>query len=95
PVSGARLLGDDVAAAQLLQALPGFLQAHQLHSAHINFSDRRVHQLLQQDRRWLLRVGCQDHWHNRGYRDFQDFLDALTSRKRKQLRKARQRVASQ
>ncbi|CCP04845.1 hypothetical protein BN439_3822 [Erwinia amylovora Ea644] len=95
PVSGARLLGDDVAAAQLLQALPGFLQANQLHSAHINFSDRRVHQLLQQDRRWLLRVGCQYHWHNRGYRDFQDFLDTLTSRKRKQLRKERQRVASQ
>ncbi|CCG89019.1 GNAT family N-acetyltransferase [Erwinia piriflorinigrans] len=95
PVSGARLLGDDAAAARLLQALPGFLDAEPLHSAHINFSDRRMHPLLQQDRRWLLRLGCQYHWHNRGYRDFQDFLDTLTSRKRKQLRKERQLVASQ
>ncbi|AUX71150.1 GNAT family N-acetyltransferase [Erwinia pyrifoliae] len=95
PVSGARLLGDDAAAARLLQALPGFLATEQFHSAHMTFSDRRVHQLLQQDARWLLRLGCQYHWHNHGYRDFQDFLDTLTSRKRKQLRKERQLVASQ
>ena len=40
-------------------------------------------------------MGCQFHWQNRGYRDFQDFLDALSSRKRKQMRKEREQVAGQ
>ncbi len=95
PVSGARLLGEAGAGAQLLQALPGFLESQSLFSAHINFSDERVQHGLADDPRWLPRLGCQYHWHNRGFRDFQDFLDLLTSRKRKQLRKERQLVASQ
>lgn len=95
PVSGARLLGSEQAGARLLQALPEFLEQRALYSAHINFSDARVHQHLAGDERWLPRLGCQYHWHNRGFRDFQDFLDLLTSRKRKQLRKERELVASQ
>ncbi|CAH0241068.1 hypothetical protein SRABI13_02705 [Erwinia aphidicola] len=95
PVSGARLLGNEHAGALLLQALPQFLEQQALYSAHINFSDARVHQHLAGDERWLPRMGCQYHWHNRGFRDFQDFLDLLTSRKRKQLRKERELVASQ
>jgi len=95
PVSGARLLGNEHAGARLLPALPQFLEQQALYSAHINFSDARVHQHLAGDERWLPRLGCQYHWHNRGFRDFQDFLDLLTSRKRKQLRKERELVASQ
>ena len=95
PVSGARLLGEEPAAALLLQALPAFLDRHGLYSAHINFSDARVRHHLAHDTRWLPRLGCQYHWHNRGFRDFQDFLDLLTSRKRKQLRKERELVARQ
>jgi uncharacterized protein len=38
------------------------------------------------------RASFQYHWHNRGYRDFDGFLGALASRKRKQLRKERQRA---
>ncbi|WP_338507444.1 GNAT family N-acetyltransferase [Erwinia aphidicola] len=95
PVSGARLLGNEHAGARLPQALPQFLEQQALYSAHINFSDARVHQHLAGDERWLPRLGCQYHWHNRGFRDFQDFLDLLTSRKRKQLRKERELVASQ
>jgi uncharacterized protein len=43
----------------------------------------------------ILREACQFHWHNRGYRDFGDFLQTLSSRKRKNLRKERADVASQ
>lgn len=95
PVSGARLLGSDREAAKLLQAIPAFLAERQLYSGHINFSDERIRQGLEQDPHWLPRLGCQYHWHNRGFRDFQNFLDLLTSRKRKQLRKEREGVASQ
>ncbi len=40
----------------------------------------------------LLRQGCQFHWHNRGYRDFQDFLDTFTAKRRKTLNRERRRV---
>lgn len=92
PVSGARLLGDSTALAQLLAALPDALHQHQLSGAHINFTDTRADALLQSSPDWLLRFGCQYHWHNPGYRDFQDFLDTLMSRKRKQLRKEREQI---
>ena len=38
------------------------------------------------------RASYQFHWHNRGYACFDDFLAQLTSRKRKQIRKERQRA---
>ena len=42
----------------------------------------------------LIRAGCQFHWRNRGYRDFQDYLDALTSKRRKEIRRERRDAAS-
>ena len=38
------------------------------------------------------RASLQFHWHNRGYQTFDEFLGALKSRKRKQLRKERERA---
>ncbi|WP_299806433.1 GNAT family N-acetyltransferase [uncultured Shewanella sp.] len=40
----------------------------------------------------LQRLGTQFHWFNRDYSDFQAFLSALTSRKRKDINKERQKV---
>ena len=40
------------------------------------------------------RASYQFHWHNRGYTSWDHFLAALTSRKRKQLRKERAKVAT-
>jgi len=41
---------------------------------------------------WLLRMGQQFHWKNDDYRSFDDFLGALSSRKRKAIRKEREAV---
>ena len=41
----------------------------------------------------LRRTGCHFHWHNAGYTRFDDFLAALSSRKRKKIRRERRRVA--
>ena len=41
---------------------------------------------------WMLRIGEQYHWHNQGYKSFGDFLGALSSRKRKAIRKERERA---
>ncbi len=38
---------------------------------------------------WLQRLGTQFHWENAGYRDFDDFLAALSSRKRKAIKRER------
>ncbi len=40
----------------------------------------------------LERVGCQFHWHNRDYADFEDFLSRLTSKRRKNIRRERRLV---
>ena len=41
----------------------------------------------------LTRAGCRFHWQNPGYRDFSDFLDTLTSKKRKDIRRERRLLA--
>jgi uncharacterized protein len=96
PVSGPRLLSaTPEAGIELLACLPGYIDIEKLSSAHINFTDPVADALLADQPGWLQRLGCQFHWQNRGYRDFQDFLDALSSRKRKQMRKEREQVAGQ
>ncbi|MGD8163936.1 GNAT family N-acetyltransferase [Pantoea sp. FN0307] len=94
PVSGPRLLGDATSLTALLEALPEALARQGFSGAHINFTDPRSDVLLAAQPGWLSRLGCQYHWHNPGYRDFQDFLDTLMSRKRKQIRKEREQVAA-
>lgn len=41
---------------------------------------------------YLCRKGCQFHWHNRGYTDFDEFLTQFTSEKRKKVRRERRRI---
>jgi uncharacterized protein len=43
---------------------------------------------------WLRRTDTQFHWHNQGYGQFSDFLAALSSRKRKNIRKERAAVSA-
>jgi predicted N-acyltransferase len=96
PVSGPRLLARTVEQGQaLLDTLPGYLETEGLSGAHVNFTDPALDALLAKAPEWLPRLGCQYHWQNRGYGDFQDFLDTLASRKRKQMRKEREQVMAQ
>jgi predicted N-acyltransferase len=44
---------------------------------------------------YLKRTGCQYHWLNNHYQSFDDFLSTFNSRKRKNLKKERQKVAAQ
>jgi uncharacterized protein len=99
PASGPRLLcrADLPAAAtrvQLLAAMRERLDAAQLSSVHALFLDAPAHAACEQDG-WLLRRDCHFQWHNRGYRDFDDFLDGFSADKRKKARRERRRVAEQ
>ena len=87
PVPGPRLLGSQQ--QHLLAAAEAVVVQNEISSAHITFIDEAGAAECRR-RGWLLRDGVQYHWRNRGYRDFEDFLAALTSRKRKTIRKERE-----
>ncbi|MFL6778077.1 MAG: peptidogalycan biosysnthesis protein, partial [Sphingomicrobium sp.] len=86
PCVGQRLLGADRNA--LLAALETVTIQNTLSSAHITFLTDEESRLAEA-RGWLRRDGLQYHWFNRGYAGFDDFLGALSSRKRKAIRKER------
>jgi predicted N-acyltransferase len=93
PVTGPRLLARDEAARRaLLEAMLARTQEDGLSSLHCNFLPDA--ELGAFDERWLARADVQFHWRNEaGWRDFEDFLAALNSRKRKTLRAERAQVA--
>ncbi|MGI4732201.1 MAG: GNAT family N-acetyltransferase [Janthinobacterium lividum] len=93
PVPGPRLLlRDDAvgrdAGAALLAGIEAVVDQHGLSSAHATFVDPGQLPLFEAAG-WLVREGTQFHWRNEGYGSFDDFLDALASRKRKAIRKER------
>jgi predicted N-acyltransferase len=99
PATGPRLLcRPDLAAAplrsQLLAAMRERLQAERLSSVHMLFLDAPARAACEQDG-WLLRRDCHFQWHNRDYRDFDDFLDGFSADKRKKARRERRRVLEQ
>jgi hypothetical protein len=91
PVPGPRLLrrpGTGVSVGVLADALQQACQAHDLSSVHVTFCQEDEWNGLG-EAGWLRRMGMQFHWENQGYSDFDDFLGALSSRKRKVLRRER------
>jgi uncharacterized protein len=93
PVPGPRLLvrpGADAAANEQLLAGAAIEVARQngLSSVHVTFLDKDAQQRLA-GLGFLARTGQQFHWHNQGYKTFDDFLSTFASRKRKSVRKER------
>ncbi len=89
PVPGPRLLlRDPTLAPALIGAVQAVVDQNDLSSAHATFLDEAQVPLFEAAG-WLIRQGVQFHWTNRGYRDFDGFLDDLASRKRKAIRKER------
>jgi hypothetical protein len=98
PVPGPRLLVRPGAGASARATL-----AHALVSAAEQLGVSSLHVTFCREEEWhelgragmLKRQGVQYHWHNRGYRSFDDFLGALKSGRRKTIRKERARVEEQ
>jgi len=92
PVPGSRLLATAPSAQRALaKALTEVARQSGLSSAHLLFGTQEDHAALT-DLGWLQREGVQFHWFNRGYRDFEEFLETLTQPKRKKIRAERRRV---
>lgn len=99
PSQGPRLMLEPqlrqlLTAEQVHGLLDGLADRQGASSWHLLFPDSADQQLLHHNAE-LHRIGCQFHWHSRGYRQFEDFLGSLTSRKRKSIRKERRQVAEQ
>jgi hypothetical protein len=91
PVPGPRLLrrpGTGVPIGVLANALEQACEANDVSSVHVTFCEEDEWHALGQAG-WLRRMGMQFHWENQEYADFEDFLGALSSRKRKVLRRER------
>lgn len=100
PATGPRLLvrpdkDFKTYAAQLIDAATTHAQQSGMSSLHWLFTDERDTQTFQTDPRHLMRLGCQFHWHNAGYRDFDDYLSHFTQQKRKKIRRERRMVGEQ
>lgn len=93
PAAGARLLcapgaGSAVIKAAIIEAALEIARSSGVSSLQWLFVSEDDNRLLQ-SKQHVARVGCQYHWQNHGYRDFQDYLDHLRSKRRKQVRRER------
>jgi uncharacterized protein len=91
PVPGPRLLcrpGSGLPASVMCGALAQACRELKLSSVHVTFCTEAEWATLGESG-WLQRLGMQFHWDNAGYTTFDDFLAALSSRKRKVLRRER------
>jgi len=97
PASGQRLgdlTGDADAPATMATCVKALSDELEISSWHVLFVDEATSEQL---RRCEMpqRLTTQFHWFNREYRDFQDFLDRFSSRKRKNLRREREQITRQ
>lgn len=89
PATGPRLLLSDAKyAPTLLSAAEQLCTGNGFSSAHATFVEPSQRELFAQAG-WLARSDIQFHWTNQGYADFDGFLAALSSRKRRSIRKER------
>jgi predicted N-acyltransferase len=92
PVPGPRVLlrpgAPPEAREHLLAGMVELTNRRRISSLHVNFPEPGDAEALK-EAGFLQRLGQQFHWMNDGYRDFEDFLSALNSRKRKAVKKER------
>ena len=99
PATGRRLLlrneKDEQTADALIDAATTHAQHLNLSSLHWLFTDKTDTQRFQQHPDYRLRLACQFHWQNQDYKNFDDYLSCLTSKKRKLIKRERRQVRDQ
>ena len=96
PCTGPRILlapdaQSETVGAALIDTAKALAQELEVSSLHWLFTGEEQTRALEA-RGFQRRLGCQYHWHNRGYRDFEDFLSCFTAEKRKKVKRERRRV---
>ena len=97
PATGRRFLVKlhvaDIARQALIQGALQFGAQNKMSSLHITFCTKSERELAQSSE-LLARVTQQFHWENNEYKSFDQFLNSLSSRKRKNIRKERAQAAN-
>ncbi|MEM7570075.1 MAG: peptidogalycan biosysnthesis protein, partial [Pseudomonadota bacterium] len=94
PATGPRLLtGDSMQKNALLQAAQAFVRQKQISGMHLTFLEEPDLRACERAG-FAIRTDQQFHWQNEDYDDFDGFLGALSSRKRKNIRKERKQALS-
>ncbi|MDG1937041.1 MAG: GNAT family N-acetyltransferase [Paracoccaceae bacterium] len=97
PATGRRFLVKphvaDIARQTLIQGALQFGAQNNMSSVHITFCTKHERELAQSSE-LLARVTQQFHWENNGYKNFDQFLTSLSSRKRKNIRKERAKAVN-
>ena len=98
PVTGPRLLVRPDAMtseveASLCAGMIELAERYKISSIHVTFLPESQRSSLE-GADFFVRHSHQYHWMNRDYKNFDDFLASLTSRRRKTIRKERERIAS-
>jgi predicted N-acyltransferase len=97
PVQGSRLLSAgnvdaNIVKQQLIAGLKTLVMQNNLSSAHVLFPYSSEIKNLQKQG-FMLRDSVQFHWHNQGFGNFEQYLAALTMKRRKNIRREREQVA--
>lgn len=100
PATGPRLLINNAdnyneIADELINSVLKFAEQSQVSSFHCLFTNNKDTNYFNNNTNFMMRLGCQFHWANNNYRDFTDYLDKLTSKKRKQIKRERRIVQEQ
>jgi len=95
PATGQRLLTTKSRfteiAAVLTQTALQLTKEINASSIHCLFPEAQEINFLAQQQ-WLIRHDAQFHWHNRNYQSFEEFLNCLNPKKRKNIRQERRKV---
>jgi len=100
PCQGARIVSNNEAPDQLeitrtlLTFIKQLSEQRGISSWHCLFPDLQQADLLR-SLNLSIREGVQFHWFNKGYGDFNDFLQTLSASKRKMIKRERRRVSEQ
>ncbi len=95
PVTGARLFAEnDLVKKLLIQQTVDVAKKLQMSGAHWLFTDEADTDVFKRDQ-FMLRLGCQYHWKNYDFSDFDEFLQMFVSRKRKKVNRERRMVQEQ
>lgn len=98
PATGRRLLTrpdaeDPDLEKYLMSGMMQVAEQMDVSSVHVTFSDKGQWQIMG-EMGFLQRTHNQFHWQNDGYGSFDDFLNALSSKKRKNIRRERREATS-
>lgn len=93
PATGPRVLANDARhIATLINAARNHAREMGASSLHVLFPPEQEVAVLER-LGMMRRAGCQFHWSNHGFRDFDDYLSTFKAEKRKKLKRERRHVA--